>query len=123
MVTMRFSQGFSSVDRITTPAYTDLWSLIPILTLYLEIRYDLSRDQWGMRGGQGVGKVDVGRLVRLDVIRTMARIPSKNSLITLMATVRSTGSALSQKSGSSSGVAGVTRPFQMRRLSPHAVVG
>ena len=35
----------------------------------------------GMRGGQGVGRVDVGRLVRLDVIRTMARIPSKNSLI------------------------------------------
>ena len=32
-------------------------------------------------------------------------------------------SALSQKSGSSSGVPGVTRPFQMRRLSPHAVVG
>ena len=31
--------------------------------------------------------------------------------------------ALSQKSGSSSGVPGVTRPFQMRRLSPHAVVG
>jgi len=30
---------------------------------------------------------------------------------------------LSQKSGSSSGVPGVTRPFQMRRLSPHAVVG
>ena len=32
-------------------------------------------------------------------------------------------SALSQKSGSSSGVPGVTQPFQMRRLSPHAVVG
>ena len=31
--------------------------------------------------------------------------------------------ALSQKSGSPSGVPGVTRPFQMRRLSPHAVVG
>ena len=64
MVTMRFSQGFSSVDRIVTSACTDLMELIPILTLYPKIRCDLCRDQCLRDAGAlRAGSLEVDKLM------------------------------------------------------------
>ena len=58
MVTMRFSQGFLRLIALSLLHALISWSLIPILTPYPEIRYDLCRYQCLRRGGV-VGVVGV----------------------------------------------------------------
>ena len=101
MVTMRFSQGFLRLIALSLLHTLTSWSLIPILTLYPEIRCDLCRDQCLIMHRD---EVEARRSARLDTLVALDRLagfgpgPATHS--------KPTGhSAASRKSAASSAVA------------------